>query len=961
MDRRLIEVSFPIREVSEESSREKNIRHGHISTLHIWWARRPLAASRATIYAALVKPKDIERQKEFIASLARWESSLDLNIIEQARKDILKAYEGNIPKVLDPFAGGGSIPLEALRLGCETYAGDYNPVATLILKCVLEYPQKYGNSNNNNISGNNSNSSNGNDSNNQLSLNMKVQTRNQLLEDVKKWGKWVLEEARKEIARFYPADEDGSIPIGYIWARTIPCQNPSCQAEIPLMRQFWLANNKRKISLYPYVSDKKVNFKIVGTGYEEDIPKGFDPKKGTVSNAVAKCLVCGYTVDDKTTRRLFVNGKSGQRMIAVVLHNPRTGRTYRITTDKDLQIFKEAEKYLEEKRKRLFEEWGFDPVPNEPTPEGGGPGAERAFSVRNFGLNTWGDLFNSRQKLSLITFTEKVKLAYKKMVNGGYDEEYAKVVVSYLALGLSRVSAYMSNLCVHDNTQERTVQIFSRQALPIVWDYSELNPISRAVGSWESMLLRRILLTIYHLSQILPLKKENEDKTSSVIQSSATSLPYPDNYFDAVITDPPYYDNVPYSYLSDFFYVWLKRTLGDLYPDLLITPLTPKSEEIVAYSNREGGFEGGKRYFEEMLKKAFKEIHRVLKPNGIAVIVYAHKSLAGWEVLINSLLDSGLTVTASWPIHTEMKNRLRAKESASLISSIYIVARKIQKIPIGFYKDVKDELSKYLNSKLEQLWNEGIAGADFFISAIGSAIEVFGKYEKVIDSEGNQIDTARLLNDVRKLVTDYTVRQILHDGFAAEITPLTRFYILWRWAYGNNEVEFDEARKLGQSIGLDITQEWNRRGSFISKRKEFIKVLGPKERQEEHLKDSRELIDVLHRVLLLWEKGKNDEIINILTNTEYGKSDVFYRVAQTISESIPNNDEKRLLDGFLTGKDRIMRQIENNISVNTTLDPHINENVSRVNESTDMSNSKSNRREGRKRIKDDPKQRRLLE
>jgi adenine-specific DNA methylase len=929
MDRRLIEVSFPIREVSEESSREKNIRHGHISTLHIWWARRPLAASRATIYAALVKPKDIERQKEFIASLAKWESSLNLNIIEQARKDILEAYEGNIPKVLDPFAGGGSIPLEALRLGCETYAGDYNPVATLILKCVLEYPQKYGNSNNNN----------------QLNLNMQVQARNQLLEDVKKWGKWVLEEARKEIARFYPVDDDGSIPIGYIWARTIPCQNPLCQAEIPLMRQFWLANNKRKISLYPYVSDKKVNFKIVGTGYEEDIPKGFDPKKGTVSKAVAKCLVCGYTVDDKTTRRLFANGKSGQRMIAVVLHNPKTGKTYRIATDKDLQIFKEAEKYLEEKREKLREEWGIDPVPNEDAPgtfsSSGGVGPRYCFYQ-------YGDYYNSRQKLALITFTEKVKLAYKKMVEEGYDEEYSVAVMSYLGLIVSRITDFNNTGVRWGLTRELFTNLFARQALPMTWDYIEINPNSEIVNIPDSMFMQNL--------RVLNFVSRLQTKSAVTSQFSATALPYPDNYFDAVITDPPYYDNVAYSYLSDFFYVWLKRILGDIYPDLFITPLTPKSEEIVAYSDR-----GGKRYFEEMLKKALKEIHRVLKPNGIAVIVYAHKSVAGWEVLINSLLDSGLTVTASWPIHTEMKNRLIAQESAALASSIYIVARKIQKIPIGFYKDVKDELSKYLNSKLEQLWDEGIAGADFFISAIGSAIEVFGKYEKVIDSEGNQIDTIRLLNDVRKLVTDYTVRQILHDGFAAEITPLTRFYILWRWAYGNNEVEFDEARKLGQSIGLDITQEWNRRGSFISKRKEFIKVLGPKERQEEHLKDSRELIDVLHRVLLLWEKGKNDEIINILTNTGYGKSDVFYRVAQTISESIPNNDEKRLLDGFLAGKDRIMRQIENNISVNTTLDPHINENVSRVKESKDMSNSKSNRREGRKRIKDDPKQRRLLE
>ena len=303
---------------------------------------------------------------------------------------------------------------------------------------------------------------------------------------------------------------------------------------------------------------------------------------------------------------------------------------------------------------------------------------------------------------------------------------------------------------------------------------------------------------------------------------------------------------------------------------------------------------------------------------------------------------------------------MNAQGTASLASSIYIVARKIEKIPIGFYKDVKEKLSAYLNSKLEQLWNEGISGADFFISAIGSAIEVFGKYEKVIDSEGNQISTVRFLNDIRKLVTDYTVRQILHDGFTAEITPLTRFYILWRWAYGDNDVEFDEARKLGQSVGLDITQEWNRRGGFILKKKELIKVLGPKDRQEEHLKNSTELIDVLHRVLLLWEKGKSDEMVDVLIETGYGESDTFYRVAQAISESIPNNDEKKLLDGFLAGKERIMKQIlENNRSVNASLDPHMNGgNISRVREGA---GAKKEKRRGRKKIEDDSKQRRLLE
>jgi putative DNA methylase len=361
---------------------------------------------------------------------------------------------------------------------------------------------------------------------------------------------------------------------------------------------------------------------------------------------------------------------------------------------------------------------------------------------------------------------------------------------------------------------------------------------------------------------------------------------------------------VPYSYLSDFFYVWLKRSIGHVYPDLFATPLTPKNEEIVAYSNAEGGFEEGKKYFEDMLKKSFKEIYRVLKPNGVSVIIYAHKSVAGWETLVNSLLDSGLVVSGAWPIHTEMKARLRASESAALASSIYMVARKAQRAPIGFYNEVKQELKKHLNNKLDQIWNEGISGADFFISAIGSAIEVFGKYERVIDDEGNVARANRFLEDIRKIVTDYAVKQVLHNGFAAEIKSMTRFYVLWRWAYRDKVVEFDEARKLGQSVGLDVAQEWNK--GFISKKKEFIEVLGPEERKPDGLENSTELIDVLHKVLLLWKKGKSEEIANVLRETGYGKSDVFYRVAQSISESLPNESkEKKLLDGFLAGRQRI--------------------------------------------------------
>jgi len=909
-DKRFIEESFPVKEVSIESAREKNIRHGHISTLHIWWARRPLASSRATSYAALiptVSPGDKEelnKKRDFIIEFSKWKNSLNQTMVEEARKDILKANNGKPPKVLDPFGGGGAIPLEALRLGCETYSNDYNPVAVLIQKCTLEYPQKYGKPFK--IKNNPSTLFPEIIKQKTLDFDLKI-VPNRLLYDVGKWSNWVLKEAKKEIGKFYPLDPDGSMPVGYIWARTIPCQNPSCGAEIPLMRQFWLAKKKnKKVALFPYVEAKKVHFKIVGDGYET-IPEGFNPAQGTVAKAVAICLVCGAVIDAKTTRKLFQVGRAGQRMVAVItyiknnqLKNNIKGKKYRIAIDKDMQIYEEARIYLKEKREKLRLEQGIDPIPNESIPLMSG-----VFNVPIYGINVWGDLFNSRQKLCMISFIEKVRNAYKWILEEVCKEDYVKAISSYLAISINNIAEKNNLISRWANTKETIAGSFSRQALPMVWDCFELNPFSGSTGSWLNSI-KYNLNVIDHCSfdKNIPI---------FITQLSATSLPYPANSFDAIFTDPPYYFNVPYADLSDFFYVWLKRSMGDLFPELFSTPLTPKKNEIVQMEHwdKRRYPEKNKEWFEEMLTKSFQEIYRLLKPNGISIIVYAHKSTEGWETLINSLLDSGLIITASWPINTEMRERLRANESAALASSIYIIARKMKRESTGFYNDIKEELKTYLYGKLERLWGEGISGADFFIAAIGSAIEIFGKYEKIIDYEGNIIRASQMLSDVRRVTTDYAVHQILHNGFAGDISNLTHFYVLYRWSYGEAKLHFDEARKLATSVNVALEKEWNR-PSFIKKEKEFIRVLGPQDRKFEDFRSSSELVDVLHAVLLLWEKGRRNEMITLLEKSGYGKSDAFYRVAQTISETLPNESkEKKLLDGFLSGKMRLQEEIKN--------------------------------------------------
>ncbi|WP_299285532.1 DUF1156 domain-containing protein [Thermoflexus sp.] len=505
-DLRLIEVDFPIRPVSEESVREKNIRHGHISTLHIWWARRPLAASRTTALAALL-PDDPHRREallRLVRDLAPYEAVQGENPeLEKARALIREAFGGRPPRVLDPFAGGGSIPLEALRLGCEVHALDYNPVAVLILKCVLEYPQRYAKP----------------DSVSALPLPVRERSSRSLFEEegpdespllraVRAWGAWVLEEARRELQPFYPPDPDGSVPVGYIWARTLPCQNPACGVEIPLMRQTWLAkkdNRKIALRLVPNRAARRVDAEIV-----EGRAISFDPEEGTVTRAHVRCPLCGGSIDDDTTRRLFREGKAGQRMMAVVLHHPdRPGKRYRLPTARDLEAYRAAEQALEEKRRKLWEEWGMDPVPDEPTPIGGGPGAERAFSVHKYGLTRWGDLFNPRQKLALLTFADKVRQAYAQMRSQSADPDFAKAVVTYLALGVDMSAAFCNTLARWENTSEAIKQLFSRQALPMLWDYAELNPFSGSTGSWAAGW-EYYLNVLAHLTRIPPVEGNNE-------------------------------------------------------------------------------------------------------------------------------------------------------------------------------------------------------------------------------------------------------------------------------------------------------------------------------------------------------------------------------------------------------------------------------------------------------------------
>ena len=905
MKKRLIEYNLPLAEISEASAREKNIRHGHPSTLHIWWARRPLAASRATAFAALIDdpgpdhPEERERLMDLIARMAPWAAVKDGNseVIEEARELIRQQY-GRPPKVLDPFAGGGSIPLEALRLGCETYASDYNPVAVFIEKATLEWPQKFGievKLPREMVEGEDGEAR-------QLGLEESDDTVkvNLLAYLVEKWANIILEEARAEIGRFYPEDSGGWIPVGYIWARTIPCQNPTCGAEIPLVKQFWLAKKPNKKIAYRPVVDieaKRVDFEIL-EGEEAIKAAGFDPSQGTVTRGDARCPVCGQVTKAADTRRLAKEGKMGERMVAVVLHHPKqTGKRYRLATKEDMRVFKEAADYLEEK----IASWPYldSPLPDEEmTPNA------RYMLPTNYGMKYWRELFNQRQQLTLVTFLGKVKANYENIQNQcaqispTQNQVFFKAIITYLAIILGRQLDYSSSLCMWVSDGEFMAHTFGRQALPMVWDYFEVNQFSGSTGDWESATgwVLRFILT-------------NPAVTGAdaiVTQASAQKIPFPNMHFDAVLTDPPYYDSVPYAALSDFFYVWLKRSVGEVFPDLFSTPLTPKKAEAIMEPTRHSNASAAKQFFEETLSASFSEIYRVVRPGGIVVIVYAHKTTEGWETMLNSLVDAGLVATASWPIHTERKTRLRSVASAALASSIYMVCRKMEREPVGFWNEIQPVIQARVEEKLKQFWDEGIAGGDFFISAIGPGMEEYSRYERVETYAGEPVGTDQLLAFIRQVSTNFLVNRLLEDAGGESIDKEAQFYLTFRWTYLENKVPYDDARKIASAEGVSLEDLWSRRNPFVKKTKATIEVLGPHKRKP--VEEVRSMVDAMHRACQLWEQGQKAELTRMLGATGYGQSGAFWQFCQAVAECLINGSkEKQLLEGLLINKEGYMR------------------------------------------------------
>lgn len=885
-ERRLIEDLIPIREISAEASREKSLRHGNISTLHLWWSRKPITASRAAIYGTLVPaPADAaerDRCMKRMRDLCKWDVSP--KTLDEARQDILAANNGQPPKVLDMFAGGGSIPLEAIRLGCESYAVDLNPVAHIIELCTLYYPQKYGPS---------------------------------LVADVQQWGMWVIARAREQLAEFYPAptnlassigtvtqrsmeaDHDavltgqGLTPIAYFWTRTVPCPNPTCGATVPLVRQTWLKKKEGKyvaLKMMPDHATKKVRFEKVEAATLEGL--GFDPETGNKRGNTA-CLFCGSTVPVEYVKEQGLQQRIKHQIMAVVAtKNQEKGKVYISGHSMEAYIPKESE--VELKTQQLCTELDMS-LPNEPLPVQGTLG----FRVQAYGLLRWKDLFTPRQLLSLLTFTTEVHHAHAAMLAEGMDEERAKAVTTYLGLMIDRLADFNSNLCRWVSVGDFVADTYARHALPMMWDFAEVNPFGGGSGNSIDSLIRSGEALENCISNCT-----NNIITPRIVRSSATKLPFDTASIDAVVTDPPYYDNIPYADLSDFFYVWLKRSIGFLHPEHLAGTSTPKRQEAIAEPARHNGNMAVARHmYETIMAQAFTEARRVLKAGSPLICIYAHKTTLGWSTLIEALRRAGFVITEAWPLDTERPGRVRDINSAALASSIFLVARRRENESTGDYaSQVRPQLVEIVQERLTTLLSAGVTGADLVIATIGAGLRAYTQFARVELPNGDEMDAQTYLEEVEREVAQHVLQRLLQRATEREgqettsaqmaaVDTTTRFYVTARFFYEEAPVPFDDMNMLARGLGVELdgprglTQG---RQGLVKKEKETIGLRDYRARGAEEALglptesgNAAPLIDVLQR--LLWLQDKQPYAVSDFLLKAHAHTDQLRLVAQTLA------------------------------------------------------------------------------
>ena len=872
--KKLIEVALPQDAINRESAREKSIRHGHPSTLHLWWARRPLAACRAVIFSSLVDdpdepkaPKEYlealdkldkpptgadsrrERLFYFIERLVKWESTTDEKILAQARKLIRLSCEGKPPPVLDPFCGGGSIPLEAQRLGLETYASDLNPVAVLITKALIEIPPKFAGKPPVNP-----------DDRTKLQAGAAWKGAAGLAADVRYYGKWMRDRAWEKIGHLYPNGPNGETVIAWLWARTVKCPNPACGVQMPLVRSFWLSTKKGKETwVEPSVDGSTVVFEVRRRRPADAEAVGNGTKVG---RAEFRCLFCEQVADGNDIKAEGMAGRMGQLPMAVVSEGNR-GRSY--SSPQPVPDLSPSEASAVE-------------VAREGFLSGETPKRLTGGTCYGYGLTTWGSLFTPRQLVALTTFSDLVgevrELALQQTREAGLPDDgvgiadggsgapaYADAVAVYLGLGVSKLADSQSSLARWKPSMDQTIGTFGRQALPMVWDFAESNAFNQAAGDYGT--------TIETIGKALLRLPEHAEKTEvGQLDASSTVDGAPNS---AIATDPPYYDNVAYADLSDFFYIWLRRALGEVYPDLFSTVLTPKAQELVATPYRfHGDRSKAERRFEDGLGKAFALMRPQASPEYPLTLYYAFKQAevsgasgttstltsTGWQTMLKSLFDQSFEIVGTWPMRTELANRTVARQANALASSIVLVCRpRPENAPMATFRQFQSELGEALPAALSVMTGRDREGhsepwvdpIDLRQAAIGPGMAVYSRYSRVQKADGSALSVREALQEINEAIDAY------FDEVEGELDRDTRFCAQWYRESGFKDATYGRAEVLAQAMDVGV-EALGSRGLLHAKGGK-VRLLRPSEYRPE-MAAGPSIWELCHRLVGALEEGE---------------------------------------------------------------------------------------------------------
>ena len=801
--KKLIEVALPLDEINAESKREKSVRHGHPSTLHLWWARRPLAACRAVIFASIVDdpsfcpdefPSEAEQQMErerlhdIMRRMVRWESTDEskpgrdtqnevryeiARSVARSRghppppkdrpNEVLRYLNDEAPAIYDPFAGGGSIPLEAQRLGLQAIASDLNPIAVLINKALIELPPKFAGQPPVNPEGRG------------MTDDASWRGTAGLADDIRYYGKYMQDEAERRIGHLYPKaklpDGGEATVIAWLWARTVPCPNPACGIAMPLMTQFQLSKKpKDRHWIRPVVEReaKRVTFMV------QDHEGGV-PKEGTVSSNSVTCIACGTTSPLAYVREQSRAGAMGEQMTAIV-----------------------AKGY----RRRLFFSPGEEHTrvacsanPNmRSAPQQKMPTTAYKVSGRGYGVTHWHQLFTNRQLVMLDTFVQIVPTIRQELLQHA-TRAYADAICTYLALAIGKLADSHSSFATYLLPRENVRNVFARQAIPMVWDFAESNPFADAAGT-----LSLILDKIAKVAAALP----SHTNPGEAQQADASTTPYVDNS-TVIITDPPYYDNISYAELSDFFYVWLRLLLRDVYPDLFAGILVPTDEEMIAAPR----FENPKRRFERLMVKTLHLIRDQSNLDFPSSIFYAYKqeeedrngrASTGWDTMLSALVTAGFQIVGTWPMRTEFSGRSNALGTNSLASSVILVCRmRPDDAPVATRRELVDALKVELPDALRQMQHSNIAPVDLAQAAIGPGMAVFTRYAKVLDASGEPVSVREALRLINQTLDEVLAEQ---EG---DFDSGTRWALAWFEQAGFAQGDFGMAETLSKAKNTSIS------------------------------------------------------------------------------------------------------------------------------------------------------------